>query len=202
MTEPAATERAETDRVMGVLLAAGQSRRFGDSNKLLADYGGRALCSYAARAVATSDCFKGMAITSDLDVSPHLAPLSVEVYPQAQAALSASVKRAVQMAQTFEADFLLMVLADMPLITTSDLNIIIRNARESGLSCATDGQRRLPPACFSRVYFDELSRLEWDKGASDLLPCVPVDALHVLDGTRLSDVDTGEDLAALRLTGF
>ncbi|RMD92487.1 MAG: nucleotidyltransferase family protein, partial [Alphaproteobacteria bacterium] len=39
-------------RTVGILLAAGASRRFGDADKLLAEARGRPLVSHAARALA------------------------------------------------------------------------------------------------------------------------------------------------------
>ena len=90
----------------------------------------------------------------------------------------------------------LIMLADQPLIDSSYLNEIIKTHRSNPdkIICTSYQNKLLGvPTIFNKTYFEELSKLNHDKGAKDLLNNNS-DNILFLDGTNLiSDIDTMED---------
>ncbi len=67
--------------IVGLLMAAGQSRRFGSADKLLAVYQGRQLVSHAAAAISAI-VDRLIAVTTNAEVVAAL-PQNFEIMPQA-----------------------------------------------------------------------------------------------------------------------
>lgn len=97
-------------------------------------------------------------------------------------------------------DSVLIQLADQPLIDSNFLNKMIEYYQldTDKIICTSYQNKRLGvPAIFNKTNFEELSKLNHDKGAKDLLNNNSEDILF-LDGTNLiSDIDTLEDYEAL-----
>ena len=93
-------------------------------------------------------------------------------------------------------DSVLILLADQPLIDANFLNEIIKIHQKNPdhMVCTQYEHNKMGvPAIFNKSYFEELSQLNHDKGAKDLLK---KHSKHVLflNGTHLiSDIDTMED---------
>jgi molybdenum cofactor cytidylyltransferase len=175
-------------RLVAVLLAAGEGKRFG-GGKLAADLAGRPLIDHAAATLAAIPLAGRIAV-----VSPETPDLSafgfasvLVPYRQPQ---SRSLAAGVRAAEAAEADAALIALADMPLVPVAHLMALI--AAFGGDRIATRSFRILPPAIFGRHYFDSLGALTGDTGARDLLTGAPsID----LDPALAIDIDTPEDLA-------
>ncbi|MEO1222198.1 MAG: nucleotidyltransferase family protein [Pseudomonadota bacterium] len=182
---------------VGVLLAAGQSRRFGAEDKLLTEFNGRPLVTHAGRTLAKAGCDYALAVTSNPAVTHALPGLrAVEISPgQPQ---STSLRAGVEAAIDLGAGRLLVVLGDMPLVTTQTLNDVLARAAEHGLSATTDGSRRMPPISFERTRFPELLRLSGDRGARHILHQIPQHACVLVSKEELRDIDTPEDVKAMR----
>jgi molybdenum cofactor cytidylyltransferase len=97
-------------------------------------------------------------------------------------------------------DSVLIQLADQPLIDSNFLNKMIENYQlnPDKIICTSYQNKRLGvPAIFNKTKFEELSKLNHDKGAKDILNMNPENILF-LDGTDLiSDIDTIEDYETL-----
>jgi len=97
-------------------------------------------------------------------------------------------------------DSVLIQLADQPLIDSNFLNKMIEYYQldTDKIICTSYQNKRLGvPAIFNKTNFEELSKLNHDKGAKDLLNDNSENILF-LDGTNLiSDIDTLEDYEAL-----
>lgn len=97
-------------------------------------------------------------------------------------------------------DSVLILLADQPLIDSKFLTKMIESYRldTNKIICTSYQNKRLGvPAIFNKTKFEELSKLNHDKGAKDLLNMNSENILF-LDGTNLtSDIDTLEDYEAL-----
>lgn len=93
-------------------------------------------------------------------------------------------------------DSVLILLADQPLIDASFLNdmIKIHHLNPNNMICTQYENNKMGvPALFNKIYFEELSQLNHDKGAKDLLKKHSKEVLF-LNGTHLiSDIDTMED---------
>lgn len=179
----------------GLLLAAGRSTRFGADNKLLAPLRGRPLLSWAAGTMGALPLDHRIAVTADGRVAALLPGFDiVTVAPGADQ--SASLRAGVALARALGADLLLVALGDMPLVTPSLLDGVLRRARDHGAAAAVDGDLRAPPAAFAAAHFDALLALTGDRGAGAILRGLPDAALEPAPGL-LADIDTRDDLAAL-----
>ncbi|MEM9343387.1 MAG: nucleotidyltransferase family protein [Pseudomonadota bacterium] len=177
----------------GILLAAGASRRFGAQNKLLAELHGRPLVTHAAAALAEAECDHLIAVTVDPDVAALLDAFDV-VRPETDVPEQAdSLRTGIQRAEELGVTRALVVLGDMPFITPSHLSNILDH---SVPVATTDGQRRMPPACFPADLFSALTAVEGDTGAQSILRTLPQSSLIQMPPNLLQDIDTPEELAA------
>lgn len=174
---------------VGLLLAGGLSRRFGTQDKLLADWTGHPLISWAASALAAVPLEARIAVAT-----PELSPLlpGYDMLPPPRPAeQSASLRLGVRRAREMGADRLLIVLADMPRIDTATMAAVLSGR---GASCVTDGVRRMPPAAFDADSFDALLALEGDRGAGHMLQTITGDGLVKVAPQMLHDIDRPADL--------
>ena len=94
----------------------------------------------------------------------------------------------------------LIVLGDMPLITSGYLHLLIMNLTQSGrgIIASNYGNSLGPPVIFSRKYFPELLRLSGDKGAKSIFNKHQDDVLSLDFPDGLIDIDTAQDLIRFR----
>jgi len=196
-------------RIAVLVLAAGQSRRMGADNKLLAELGGKPMLRHAVEAALASQAGPVLAITgheadavasalADLDVTVHHNPAFAE-------GLSASLHTGIA-ALPDGCDGALVLLGDMPRITPGHLDRLIAafNPLEGRAICVpTFRGKRGNPVLFAQSLFDEMRTLAGDVGArhligahEDLVAEVPMD-----DDAIFVDVDTPEALKAERRSG-
>lgn len=183
---------------MLALLAAGQSRRFGDRDKLSAMLGGKMLGLHAAQAAADLPFSQKLVIASpDPDCATGWRDLGYRVVanPDAVRGQATSVRLAAALAIEAGASALCIMLADMPFVTSGHLARLIESFEQAGktnsVASARSGQA-MPPAIFPSGALDSLLELQGDAGARKLL----ADALLVEgDDQFLIDIDTPADLA-------
>lgn len=180
-------------RSAGVVLAAGQSRRFGAANKLLADWQGKPLVSGALDVLQALPLQARGIVFADPDVR-DLASDSVTALPLVGSLQSDSVKTALRWARDIDADRLLILLGDMPLITVETAKAVLALGQD-GVAAVSDGKRNMPPASFLRQDFDSLMALQGDRGAGAVLKSLPEQRLVRVEAECLHDVDTVADLA-------
>jgi molybdenum cofactor cytidylyltransferase len=181
---------------MLALLAAGQSRRFGDSDKLSALLGDKMLGLHAAETGAAMSFSHKLVIASpEHDCAGQWSNLGYRVITNEQAALgqATSVRLAAAHAIEAGASALCIMLADMPFVTRDHIDRLIATFEQSGgtVASARNGQA-MPPAIFSVDAMESLLALEGDSGARTLLSEA---RLVVGDDPLLIDIDTPEDLA-------
>ncbi len=193
-------------RIAALLLAAGQSRRMGGSNKLLAEIDGTPMVVRIAQRLLSSHARPIIAVLGNQadSVDAALGKLPVERVrnPAFAEGLSTSLKRGLA-ALMPECDGVIVCLGDMPLVTGRDLDRLIAafNPLEGrAIIVPTRRGKRGNPVLWARRFFPEMAELAGDVGAKHLigehaeLVCeVEMDS----DGV-LVDVDTPDALAALR----
>lgn len=182
---------------IGLVLAAGRSTRFGADNKLLSPLRGRPLAGWAAQAMRDVPLDHRLVATSSEEVAACFEGFDVVAGAGPLAGQADNLRAGVARAAALGADRLLIVLADMPLVDTSLLEAVLAACTDDHASAATDGRRRMPPACFPKADLAALGRLQGDRGAGELLRALPETALVRVSEAQLSDVDTAEDLARL-----
>lgn len=182
---------------VGLLLAAGRSERFGEANKLLAEFKGKPLVSHAANAMRLVRIDHRVAVVSDRHVGDLLNGFDVLFQPEAQAPQSANLVLGAQRADALNADRLLIVLADMPLVGKALVQEVLERCSDDHAAAATDGEFICPPACFPSASLSALMALEGDQGAGNLIRKLASDSLVIAPKELLVDVDTPDDLAWL-----
>lgn len=182
----------------GVLLAAGSSRRFGAADKLLANLWGRPLASHAAAALSGAGCDLLIGVAADPEVAALLDGFDVVRPEPGRSGQSDSLRSGIARARACGADQALVVLADMPFVTSAHLRAVLDRAGAAIPAASTDGHRRMPPACFPASTFGRLLALSGDNGARALLSGLSGDALVMAAEGVLRDIDTPEDLALAR----
>lgn len=178
---------------LGMILAAGQSLRFGADDKLLAPWQGRPLITWAAEALMQSGCDRLGAVISSPAVGAVLPDDFVLHTLPSGLPMSASFGLALRQARVAGADGLLICLGDMPNVSAA----LLRRLLTSGESCAcVQGDRRMPPAHIAAGDFGKaLGRFEGDQGAREFLATLPRDRLIPIDTRTAHDIDRPGDLS-------
>lgn len=194
-----AVPRAAPGPVIGVLLAAGASKRFGTQDKLLHPVGDRPLLHWSARALLSSGCDRVLAVVSSDRVAEAMPvgiqPISIAPgLPMAQ-----SFQAAIAAARQEGAARLLIALADMPGISAALLRRLLDLSGDAACQC--DG-RRLPPVVLSAASFDRAMKLaQGDRGARALIANLPSSQILPIPASAALDVDRPEDLDGLNAPG-
>lgn len=194
---PVAKPRAP--RVDAVVLAAGRSSRMGGPNKLLALFDGKPLVRRAAEAVLASRAGEVIVVTGHQEgrVAAALSGLAVRSAHNGDYAsgLASSLKAGFR-ARAREADGMLVMLGDMPGVTSADLDRLIAAFVKAGGTAivrATFEGRRGNPVILPRSLFGEVMKLEGDTGARHIVEAEGNATVDVEIGAGAAvDVDTPE----------
>jgi len=189
--------------VVGVLLAAGESERFGGSNKLLASVDGDTMVRRAARTLTGDDLEAVVAVVGhEADrVRAALTGLPVEVVenPDYASGQAASVAVGTRAAREAGAVAVCFALGDMPWVEPATVSTLVAAYRADAgdpLAAAVDG-RRGNPTLFGARHFDALEAVDGDVGGRSLLLHDPRAALvETGDPGVRRDVDEPGDLSA------
>ena len=193
----------------GVILAAGQSRRMGAQNKLLAEIDGVPIIRRTAQAMLDGGLNDLVIVTGHEHrlVAAALDDLPVTcIYnDEYQSGQASSVACGVRHHQNGSHAAVLIALGDMPLVRPELIAALLRD--HSSLPDATDritlpvfDGRRGNPVIWGRGFFDELVALTGDAGGR-IIFAENKNAVHSLgwpDDSIHLDIDTPEALAPLK----
>lgn len=187
--------------IVGLLLAAGRSSRFGSDKLLHPLPDGQALISRSATvlAQATDEC---VAL-----IPPHrpalknaLTQCAIDVIEAANADEGMGQTIASGVRATAHAAGWIIALGDMPLLQVETAQAVVEALRQGASLVAPfcEGQRGHPVG-FSRIWFDALTGLQGDVGARDWLRTNAnvITRIDVQDAGCLIDVDSKEDFLRL-----
>lgn len=189
-----------------VILAAGKASRMGEggAHKLLAEFDGEPLVRRAAKTALATNAAPVVVVTGhrQSEIVATLSGLDVTAVenPDYASGMASSLVSGFSTAPVRSADGVLVMLADMPGVTTGDLNLLIaafRSASGRAIVRAVSLGKRGNPVILPRLLGDAVMRLEGDVGARHIietsgLPVIDVDigaAAHL-------DVDTPEAVVA------
>ena len=188
--------------VAAVILAAGESRRAGDANKLLFEAGGAPLVRRAAGAALASRAAEVITVTgyeADLIISV-LAGLDLRVVhnPDYHDGLSTSLKAGISAVPEGRTGALVL-LADMPRISADIIDLLIGRFEDGGETdiCAPVFERRRGyPVLWPRRFFPQLLVVSGATGGRDLLKmhADEISAVEVDTADIHFDIDGPEDL--------
>lgn len=186
------------NEVVGLLLAAGFSRRYGapklvelmSPDTLMAELSCRNLMQGTDRVIA-------VVRPEQHELAQALMKTGADVrsFEEAHRGMGATLSFAVRSAPS--ADGWLIALADMPLIKASTIRKITESLR-SGSSLVMPAYRgqRGHPVGFNRTHYPALIQLEGDRGARSIIVghADATTLISVDDAGILQDIDTPDDL--------
>lgn len=179
-------------KTLGVLLAAGASRRFGAEDKLLASWRGEPLVVAAARTLARAGCDELAAVVSSGAVAAALPPAFPAIHIEPGLNMSASLRAACRFAGARDVDRMLIALGDMPALRVETLRKLLTSAHQSR-ACHVDGTR-MPPVVLLRQDWRKAALEQGDQGARSVIAALPASALLALSCDEARDIDRVRDL--------
>jgi molybdenum cofactor cytidylyltransferase len=203
--QPRDTRPAKPGRVAALVLAAGQSRRMGSQNKLLAEVDGRAMVTHAVDAMLASRAAPVIVVTGHEADAVRTAlgerPVELVANPDYAEGLSTSLKAGLA-ALPADAEGVLIGLGDMPRIKPQQIDRLIAafDPREGrAIIVPTARGKRGNPVLFATSFLPEMLQIGGDVGARHLLGehADEVVEIEMEDDAALLDIDTPDALSAL-----
>lgn len=189
-----------------VLLAAGMATRMGPNGgpKLLAEFDGMPLVRRSAFAASNSHAESVIVVVGHRqdDIRKALSDLQLNIVANRDYAsgMASSLVIGFASAEANGADGVLVMLADMPGVTSSDLNRLItafQDGKGASIVRAVSQGKRGNPVILPRSLNNAVLRLKGDVGARYLIKAsgLPVIEVEIGDAAQI-DVDTPEAIIA------
>lgn len=186
-----------------IVLAAGKGSRFrGERHKLEQDIGSQSVLDSTLRNVLGSGLPYVVVTTQPLVAAcrRHVSDRDIVVLPPADAHAGLGMGYSISSGVCARSDApgWLVLPADMPLVSSRTLAAVGRALEDHPVTYAQHRGRRGHPVGFAAELFSELATLTGDEGARRLTARYPAWGVEVDDPGVLLDVDTLEDLSAVR----
>jgi molybdenum cofactor cytidylyltransferase len=188
--------------LFSLILAAGESSRFG-SNKQLIEFGGETLVNRTVR-LAEDICGDRTILVVGNDwerVLDACSPLcGFFVYnDNYKSGIASSIVCGIN-AVAHSADAILLLMADQPLITSQHLKSLISEWREAQNEIVISEYSSIqgPPVIFPAQCFNNLIKLKGDQGARSLLTNPKFSIRSLTFDAAAIDIDTPEDFKKLK----
>lgn len=183
---------------VGVLLAAGYSKRFGSNKLLYPIVNNTPMLMVSAQKIARVLPFSIVVINRELaDYASSLEKLGLQVVfnEQPDAGMGSSIACGVQNSQNASA--WLISLADMPYVQAETIRKLAEKLHQGARIVAPlFGQQRGHPVGFSQLYKDALLALDGDTGARDIIASHKqhIELVQTHDRGVIADVDCETDI--------
>jgi molybdenum cofactor cytidylyltransferase len=192
-------------KVAALLMAAGNSRRMGGPNKLLMTFLNKPLISFAVQALKDADFDKHVMVTGrDAEtVSVFATGFEVAINPSFAEGFGTSLAVGFSaMLNDADIDGALVMLADMPLITSAHLDQLTRafdvTAGQAIIRAGVNGQPG-NPVIIPKALFSKMAALDGEQSGQAIIKSSGLPIILVNIGpAALADADTPEALAALQ----
>ena len=190
--------------VAGILLAAGESLRFGGETKQLLDFAGEPVIRRVAREACRSLLGEVVVVVGHRSgaVEEALAGLDLRAVRNSRyrEGLSSSIAVGIHWIDR-GAEAALFMTADQPLLTKQVINRILSRYTQTKAAIVVpsfEGQRG-SPVLFERKLFADLQALRKDRGGREIIRRRPelVEAVELESGLPLADMDTPADYRCL-----
>ena len=206
ISDPGTTERstAAPYEVAAIVLAAGQSRRMGSVNKLLAEIAGKPMTTHVVDAAIASSASPVVVVTGHEPalLEEALADRDVRFIhnPDFADGLSTSLHAGLTLLDA-DIDGAVVCLGDMPSVSADHINRLIAAfdpAAGHAIIVPTFNGKRGNPVLWHRRFFAQMSDVSGDVGARHLIGDNEGSLLEVAmdDDAILADLDTPAALAA------
>ncbi|RFB05249.1 nucleotidyltransferase family protein [Parvularcula marina] len=179
-----------------LILASGQSRRFGEGNKLLAPFRGQPLGAHVLAATKGFPSRYAVVPTAESPLIDLYTEAGVQIVPNPnpEEGQGASLALGISEIKRGDAKAALIVLADMPFIIPRDLKAVCAAVGAADVVASEREGRLMPPVLFSRAHFEALSRLRGEVGGRDYLRQHKDIRRVPLRDEAAIDIDTEESL--------
>jgi len=189
-----------------IYMAAGNSRRFGNDNKLLAEYDGKPLFRHGLDTLiglveeGIPDAQLSLTVVSQFEEILEYAGDYAVASPESVNGASFTIRNGINHALNAygPCDYLMFMVADQPKITASSIISIIKEAvndtnelQTYALACEDSKGN---PAMFHASLIPELLDLNADKGGSVLMKKYKPHLVFVQNPMELNDIDTIGDM--------
>lgn len=190
--------------MIGILLAAGFSRRFGAQDKLLQPLpDGRPIALAAAQSLLSAVPISVAIVRQENQALNTLltdAGLTVITYPHDAQGMADSLSYAVRFASGLAAaqEGFVITLADMPYIAPATIKTVAEQLQQgAGIVVPTYQGQRGHPVAFAAKFGDALMQLQGDQGARAIIQQhqAEVTMLPCDDAGILKDIDMPADLS-------
>lgn len=186
---------AETD-IVGLLLAAGSSKRFGH-NKLLHPLKNSTIGNLSAIHLKSAIASSFAVISeNDCQLSTMFTHAGLEIIPHPNASQGMGSSIALGVKTTPQARGWIIALADMPFISPQIISQTANHLRNGAKICAPVYQgKRGHPVGFNHIFYQDLIQLNDDQGAREIINTFQ-NQLHLFkveDPSVLTDIDTIND---------
>jgi len=203
-------KQSRAPQIAALVLAAGQSRRMGDDNKLLLQIDGKPMISHVVEAALASQVSQTYVVTGhEADaVESVIAEVEAEVVRNPSFATGLSTSLAAGMRRILASgpfDGAIVLLGDMPGVTQDHLDRLIGSfdpARGRAICLPAFVGRRRNPVLFARRFFQEMTEIVGDVGARSLIENNEALVFEVAfdEQAIVDDIDTPDALASYRKT--
>jgi molybdenum cofactor cytidylyltransferase len=196
---------ARAPRVAALVLAGGQSRRFGGPNKLLVELDGKPMVAHVVDTLLKTKALSVTVVTGHQAEQVKKAlqgrPVAFVHNPRYGEGLSTTLAAGVA-ALPPEADAAVVCLGDMPRLAAASVDKLIAAfdpVENRSICVPTSGGKRGNPVLWGKRYFAEMRAISGDVGARHLIGEHQDQVAEVEIGDRgvLIDIDTREALDAL-----
>lgn len=163
------------ENIAAIILAAGTSKRMGDENKLLKIWNSKPLVTHVCTAALESTCSTVVLVSGyqsdQIQKIVDQPGLNIVHNCEFASGMASSIVAGVEFAISRNVTQLIILLGDMPQITSSMISKLITASREhpGKIIAASCVGKRGNPVLWPSAYFENLLRLEGDTGAKDLL---------------------------------
>ena len=198
-------EAHRAPRIAALVLAAGQSRRMGSTNKLLSEIDGRPMVARMAAAAAASRAAPLVVVTGHQEAAVRAALAEQDASfvhnPDYADGLSTSLAAGLA-ALPADCDGAVVCLGDMPRVTAALIDRLIEAfdpASGRAICLPTHQGKRGNPVLWAARFFAEMRAVEGDVGARHLIGehAEFVHEVECDDDGVLIDIDTPDALTAL-----
>ncbi len=182
-----------------ILLAAGESQRFG-TPKQLAQFGGKSLLRRAAETALETKLGPVNVVLGAVDQPCREAlaglPVNIVINLALREGMAGSIVAGLRPWMARSLDGVIVVLADQPGVTAAHLRDLEAASLSHAIVASRYARQLGVPAWFSRTKFEELLAMEGGQGAKVLIAREPDVAWLDLPAAAL-DVDTPADLVKI-----
>ncbi len=188
------------NKIAAIITAAGLSRRFG-SDKLFSVLNGVPVISYIIKSVENSAFSQRILVTNNSSKFEQLEHDNIQIIENNNylSGMSSSIVCGIK-ALNEDMEAAMIIPADMPLLSNKILNYIIEEHIKSvlGISGIYSNGKIMSPVLFNSKYFQELLKLQGDRGAKNIVESHINDFNPVsIESNYLMDIDTADDMAKL-----